>query len=146
MMLDAAFTAAPAMPDMTKAATTAPSSFALPAQAPMMKTPRVDQALVMSQSVKPEQPNAHTLSTIHLTKFCMMRVQVVGGWKVFSTSSGKRSQDVLKMCCEGTQNQKMSTKYSCLFNHFINCTAHKQHLFLDMLSAAHAQQLQLAKS
>ncbi len=64
MILDAAFTAAPAMPDMTRAATTAPSLFALPAQAPMMNTPRVDQALVMSQSVKPEQPIAHT-STIY---------------------------------------------------------------------------------
>ena len=52
------------MPDMTRAATTAPSLFALPAQAPMMNTPRVDQALVMSQSVKPEQPIAHT-STIY---------------------------------------------------------------------------------
>ena len=38
-------------PDMTRAATTAPEL--LPAQAPTMRTPRVDQALVMSQSVMP---------------------------------------------------------------------------------------------
>lgn len=51
MMLEDALTAAPAMPDITKAATTAPVE--LPAQAPTMKTANVDHALVMSQSVRP---------------------------------------------------------------------------------------------
>ena len=63
----------------------------------------------------------------------------------FCTSSGKRNQDVFKMYCKGTQDRNMSIKHSCLSNQFENCTAHAQHLFVDMLSAAHAQQLQPAE-
>jgi len=139
MMLDAAFTAAPAIPDMTRAATTAPSSFALPAQAPMMNTPRVDQALVMSQSVKPEQSNAHMsvkpeqpnahMSTTQSTKPGMMHMQ--GGEQSHLQA---KSQIVFKMCCKGTQDQNMSTKYSCVFKYFKNvplmknsCRGHDQH-------------------
>ena len=47
---------------------------------------------------------------------------------------------------ERTQDQDMNIKFSYLSNRFQTCTAPEQHLSLDMLSAAHAQQLQLSGS